>query len=121
MKVSKFVVSRPAQRTYTVLSGGRPSGAHSTASAALSKAHASRKAAAVHVTHRKDGWAVKTEGRERAASVEPTKAKAVQQGRKAASDRGARLIEHSADGRIAKNTKPSPKSITKPKARTRKA
>lgn len=118
MKASKFSVSRPAQRTYTVLSGGRPSGAHSTAKTALSKAQASRTPAAVHVTHRKEGWAVKTEGRERAASVESTKAKALEQGRKAAADRGARLIEHSADGRIVKNTKPSPQPTIKAKPRT---
>jgi hypothetical protein len=120
VKVSKFSVSRPAQRTYTVLSGGRPTGAHSTARAALSKAHASRKPAAVHVTPRKDGWAVKTEGRERASSVESTKAKALDEGRKAAADRGGRLIEHSTDGRIVRNMKPSPPSPSQAKSKTRK-
>jgi Uncharacterized protein conserved in bacteria (DUF2188) len=104
---SKFSVSRPAQRAYKVLGGARPSGARAAARAALSKAQSSRKVEAVHITHRKDGWAVKSEGRERAASVEPTKAKAIESGRKAAAGRGARLIEHRTDGQIIKNTKPS--------------
>jgi hypothetical protein len=111
----KFSVSRPAQRDYKVLGGTRPSGADAAARAALTKALASRKPAAVHVTPRKDGWAVETEGRERASSIEPTKAKAVQEARKKAGDQGARLIEHRHDGRITKNTKPTRPS--KPKAK----
>jgi hypothetical protein len=107
VKTSKFSVSRRAQRTYKVIGGGRPSGAKATARTALSQAKANRKPAAVHVTSRSNGgWAVKTEGRERAASVETTKAKAIQEGRKAAAERGARLVEHSADGKFVKNTKP---------------
>jgi uncharacterized protein DUF2188 len=111
----KFTVSRAAQRDYRVLGGKRPSGADALAREALSKANASRTPPAVHVTHRQDGWAVKTEGRERAATIEPTKAKAINEARKTAGERGARLIEHSADGQITKNTKPSaePKPTSK--------
>jgi uncharacterized protein DUF2188 len=112
---ARFSVSRAAQKTYKVVGGTRPAGANKTARDALSKAQATRKPDAVHVTHRKDGWAIKTEGRERAASVKPTKSKAVQEGRKTAADRGARLIEHGQDGRFLKNTKPVPKPSTKPK------
>lgn len=117
MKKAKFSVSPAAQRTYKVVGGTRPSGARKTAGEALSKAQATRKAAAVHVTRRKDGWAIKAEGRERAASVESTKAKAIQEARKTAADRGARLIEHGRDGRFLKNTKPS---VPKPKKAKKK-
>ncbi len=65
-----------------------------------------RKADAVHVTHRDGGWAVKTEGRERATSVKPTKGQAVDAARQAAAKHGARLIEHDKAGRIVRNTKP---------------
>jgi hypothetical protein len=65
----------------------------------------------VHVTARDDGWAVKTEGRQRASSIQPTKVKAVAVGRAKASDQGVRLVEHAKDGRIIKNTKP----VAKPK------
>jgi hypothetical protein len=115
MSDAKFSVSRPAQRAYKVLGGARPSSAQLTARDALAKAHAARQPAAIHVTPRKEGWAVKTEGRGKAASIEPTKANAVHEARKTAADRGARLIEHSADGRIAKNTKPI---AAKPKAKS---
>lgn len=109
MSNSKFAVSPAAQREYRVLGGSRPTGANSTARAALAKAHASRSPAAIHVTQRKDGWAVKTEGRERAAMIKPTKAKAVNVAREIAGSNRARLIEHGTDGRILRNTKPSPK------------
>lgn len=122
MSDAKFSVSRPAQKTYKVLGGARPSSAQLTARDALAKAHAARMPAAVHVTPRKDGWAVKTEGRGKAASIESTKANAIQEARKAAADRGARLIEHRADGRITKNTKPIPPANPNAKApaKTRK-
>ena len=115
MTSPKFTVSRAAQRDYRVIGGKRPSGAEGVARDALTKANAARTPPAVHVTHRKDGWAVKTEGRERAASIEPTKAKAVNEARKTAGDRGARLIEHGSDGRISKNTKPNPGPKPAPK------
>lgn len=105
----RFSVSRAAQSDFRVLGGTRPSGADKVARDALSKARASQPPPAVHVTQRKGGWAVKTEGRDRAASVEPTKAKAVEEARKTASNRGARLIEHGEGGRIMKNTKPIPR------------
>jgi hypothetical protein len=107
MSKSKFSVSPAAQREFRVLGGRKPSGADATARDALAKAHAKRQPAAVHVTQRKDGWAVKREGRERAATVQPTKAKAVDIARQAAGSQGARLIEHAKDGQISKNTKPS--------------
>lgn len=106
MSDRRFQISPAAQREYRVLGGMRPSGADAVARAALAKAHASRKPAAVHVTHRKVGWAVKTEGRDRAAAVKPTKAKAIDDARKRAASHGARLVEHDMHGRITKNTKP---------------
>lgn len=106
MSHPKFAVSPPAQRDYRVLGGTKPSGATAAARAALAAAHATRRVEAVHVTPRKDGWAVKTEGRNRAASVEATKARAVDIARAKAGDQGARLIEHGKDGRILKNSKP---------------
>lgn len=109
MTSTKFAVSPAAQRDYRVLGGSRPSGANASARAALAKAHASRAPAAVHVTQRKDGWAVKTEGRDRAATIKATKAEAVSVAREIAGSQRARLIEHGAEGRIIKNTKPAPK------------
>lgn len=106
MTTRKFAVSPVAQRDYRVLGGTKPSGADAAARAALAKAHASRQPSAVHVTQRKDGWAVKTEGRERATTIQPTKAQAVHTARERAGSQGARLIEHDSGGRISKNTKP---------------
>lgn len=103
---SKFTVSPRAQGQYTVLGGRKPSGSKAAAKAALAKASASRRSAAIHVTPRENGWAVKTAGTERAASVQPTKAKAVSAARKMAASQRSRLIEHGGDGRIVKNTKP---------------
>lgn len=109
MSTPKFSVSPAAQRDYRILGGSRPAGADKAAREALQTAKASRKPPAVHVVPRKEGWAVKTEGRERAACVEPTKADAVKEARKAAANHGARLIEHGSGGRIVKNTKPKSK------------
>ncbi|MGD0862940.1 MAG: DUF2188 domain-containing protein [Candidatus Limnocylindrales bacterium] len=106
---SKFTVSPAAQSDYRILGGTRPSGAEATARAALQKAHASGRSGSVHVTSRDSGWAVKSEGSQRAASIQPTKAKAVAIGRAKASGSGGRLIEHGKDGKIVRNTKPVPK------------
>jgi hypothetical protein len=103
----KFAVSPAAQRDYRVLAGGKPGGANAAARSAIEKARANRKPDAVHVTKRDAGWAVKTEGRERAASIEPTKRKAIAEARTTAAKHGARLIEHAADGKILHNTKPA--------------
>lgn len=108
MSNPKFAVSRQAQRDYRVLGGTKPSGSNALARAALAAAHTTRQPQAVHVTPRKEGWAVKTEGRDRAASIEPTKARAIDVARTKAGDTGARLIEHAKDGRITKNSKPVP-------------
>lgn len=102
----KFTVSPAAQHEYRVLGGARPTGAASAARQALEKARAARPPDAVHVTKRSDGWAVKTAGRERAASVKPTKSQALDTARAAAVKHGARLIEHGKDGKIMANTKP---------------
>ena len=110
MTKPKFAVSPVAQRDYRVLGGARPSDANAAARAALAKAHKLHPPDAIHVTPRKDGWAVKSEGRDRAATVKPTKAQAVDAARRQAGAQGARLIEHGADGRIVKNTKPVPRS-----------
>jgi hypothetical protein len=106
MTARRFQVSSRAQTDFRVLGDRKPSTAESVARKALSAATNHKKADAVHVVQRKDGWAVKTERRERAASIEPTKEKAVRVARAQASAQGARLIEHSTSGRIAKNTKP---------------
>ncbi|HEY5473863.1 MAG TPA: DUF2188 domain-containing protein [Candidatus Limnocylindrales bacterium] len=111
MSNPKFTVSPAAQREYRVLGGTKPSGANAAARGALEKAHAARKPEAVHVTRRDSGWAVKTEGRERAASVQPTKAQALEAARDKAAAQGARLVEHGRDGRIIKNTK----TLSKPR------
>lgn len=110
MTKPRFAVSPVAQRDYRVLGGARPSDANAAARAALASAHKLRQPDAVHVTPREGGWAVKSEGRDRAAAVKPTKAQAVEVARKTAGARGARLIEHGADGRIVKNTKPASRS-----------
>jgi len=89
-----------------VLDATRTTQAKATARAALEKARASQRAEAVHVTKRDTGWAVKTEGRARAAEVVKTKQKAVDAARAKAARDGARLIEHGADGKIVRNTKP---------------
>lgn len=109
MTTRKFAVSPVAQRDYRVLGGTKPSGTDAAARTALAKAQSSRLPSAVHVTQRKDGWAVKTEGHERASRIQPTKAQAVHSAREKASSQGARLIEHDSGGRISKNTKPIPK------------
>lgn len=70
------------------------------------EARASRKPEAIHVTKRPDGWAVKTEGRERAATIKTTKSQAVDVARDTALKTGARVVEHRSDGRIVSNTKP---------------
>lgn len=107
MSQSKFVVSHPAQRDYRVLGGDRPSGASQAARSAWDKAGAPP--AAVHVTPRSGGWAVKTAGSAKASTVQPTKAKAVAIGKTKAAQAGSRLIEHGSTGRITKNTKPRKK------------
>ena len=112
MAKGKFTVSPVAQRDYRVLGGGRPTGLGAAARAALAQAQAARPPAAVHITPRKDGWAVLSEGRERAAKVLENKAAAVSAGREMASSQRARLIEHGVDGRITKNTKPVPRKRT---------
>jgi hypothetical protein len=106
MTKPRFAVSPVAQRDYRVLGGTRPSDANAAARAALASAHKLRQPDAVHVTPRKDGWAVKLEGRDRPAVVKPTKAQAVEVARQTARAQGARLIEHGTDGKIVKNTKP---------------
>jgi hypothetical protein len=108
MSQSKFTVSAPAQRVYRVLGGDRPSGEYEAARAAWNKAGRATPAA-VHVTRRADGWAVKVEGNARASTIQPTKAKAVAIGKAKAGNQGTRLIEHATDGKIAKNTRPTPK------------
>jgi hypothetical protein len=106
---SKFTVSPAAQRDYRVLGGARPSGAETLARAALQKAHSSNGSDSVHVTSRPNGWAVKTEGSQRASSIQPTKAQALSAARVKASGQGGRVIVHGTDGKIVTNTKPAAK------------
>jgi hypothetical protein len=110
MSDPKFKVSKAAQREYFVLGGTKPSTETASVRSALEKAYKLSTPDAVHVTRRDSGWAVKTEGRERAATVKATKAKAVEAARAQASAHGARLVEHGTNGRITKNTKPVPKA-----------
>jgi hypothetical protein len=110
MSAPKFKVSPAAQRDYRVLGGTKPSGDNTAMRGALEKAYKLRTPDAIHVTRRDSGWAIKTEGRERAASVLSSKGKAVEAARTQASAHGARLVEHGKDGRIIKNTKPVPKA-----------
>jgi len=105
---AKFRVSPAAQKDYRVLGGERPSGASAAARAALEKAHSARPAAAIHVTPRSDGWAVKKAGGQRASTVQRTKAKAMKVGRAQAGTQGVRLVEHGKSGKITANTRPSP-------------
>lgn len=106
---SKFTVSPAAQRDYRILGGAKPSGAEAVARNALTQAKAGSRPSSVHVTARDNGWAVKSAGSVRASSIEPTKSKAVATARAKASSQGTRLVEHGKDGKIVKNTKPSPK------------
>jgi Uncharacterized protein conserved in bacteria (DUF2188) len=104
--VRRFSVSPPAQKVYRVLDGGPPGSANTSARRALDKAKASRAPAAVHVTKRDGGWAVKTAGRERAMVVKPSKAAAVAAANATAAKRGARVVEHARDGKIQDVRKP---------------
>lgn len=106
MTTSQFKVSPAAQREYRVLSDGTPTGADEVARQALQKARADRQPDPIHVTKRTDGWALKTAGRERATTVKPTKAAAMDAARETAAKRGARVVEHGRDGKIVHNTKP---------------
>ena len=56
---------------------------------------------AVAVEPRTKGWAVKTDGTTRAASLHATKAEAVAAGRAQAQRQGAELVVKNKDGRIA--------------------
>lgn len=106
MTTRKFSVSPPAQRDYRVLGGARPSGADATAKAALTKAQAASPKAAIHVTKRDSGWAVKTAGSERASVIEPSKAAAMKTARESAARRNTRVVEHGRDGKIMNTIKP---------------
>lgn len=53
-----------------------------------------------HVTHREDGWAVKSAGSARATAVLPTKAAAVDRAREIAINQKSEMIVHKADGTI---------------------
>ncbi len=102
----RFTVSPPAQREYRVLGGGKPTSAQRVARKALDRARATRPSDSVHVVKRTSGWAIKSEGRERAAAIKATKRQAVESARSVAAKRGARVIEHAADGKIQRNSQP---------------
>lgn len=53
-----------------------------------------------HIVPHPDGWAVKPEGGERASSVHPTQADAIDRGREVAQNQGTELLIHGRDGRI---------------------
>lgn len=54
----------------------------------------------IHVTPHKDGWQVRTEGRERATTIQATQAQAISKGREIAISRQTELIIHGRDGKI---------------------
>ncbi len=54
----------------------------------------------VHVVPHKDGWAVKSEGADKAAKVTRTQREAIEVGRSIAQKRGAENVIHGRDGRI---------------------
>ncbi|HTO77368.1 MAG TPA: DUF2188 domain-containing protein [Thermoanaerobaculia bacterium] len=54
----------------------------------------------VHVVPHKDGWAVRREGSDRASSVHPTQAEAIDAARPTAQRERTELVTHGTDGRI---------------------
>lgn len=54
----------------------------------------------VHITPRSIGWAVKTAGAERAATIVPTQAAAAAIGRQLAINRSSELLIHGRNGQI---------------------
>lgn len=54
----------------------------------------------VHIVPHKDGWAVKSDGAERADSVHDTKSDARERGREIARNRQSELVDHGRDGKI---------------------
>ena len=54
----------------------------------------------LHVVTCDEGWAVRFESSDAAAAIVHTKKEAMQIARKLAKERGLRVVEHSADGRI---------------------
>lgn len=54
----------------------------------------------VHVVPHKDGWAVRSEGSERADSVHDRKSDAMGRGREIAENRKGELFDHGRDGKI---------------------
>lgn len=53
-----------------------------------------------HVVPHPEGWAVRREGADRASSVQPTQAKAIEVGRDLAKERQTELVIHDRQGRI---------------------
>ncbi|OLP15946.1 hypothetical protein BST81_23775 [Leptolyngbya sp. 'hensonii'] len=53
-----------------------------------------------HVVPHPQGWAVKSEGSEKASSVHNTQAEAIERAREAARNQGSELFIHGRDGRI---------------------
>lgn len=53
-----------------------------------------------HVVPHSEGWAVRREGADRASSVQPTQAKAIEVGRDLAKERQTELVIHDRQGRI---------------------
>ena len=53
-----------------------------------------------HIVPHSDGWAVRGAGSQRATSVHPTQADAIDRGREIARNQGTELLIHGRDGRI---------------------
>lgn len=53
-----------------------------------------------HVVPHQKGWAVKSEGSEKASSVHPIQQKAIDQGREVSRHQGSELFVHDRHGRI---------------------
>lgn len=53
-----------------------------------------------HVVPHKDGWAVKSEGAEKAGSLHRTQVAAIEKAREVSKNQGSELFIHGRDGRI---------------------
>ena len=70
-----------------------------------------------HVVPRKSGWAVKSEGSEKASTIKPTQQKAIQAATKIAKKEKSEVVIHGRDGRIREKdsygSDPNPPKDTK--------
>ena len=99
-----FQVSPRAQHSYRVLAGQSLSSDSKTARAALQRAQKTK--GDVHVVPHEGKWAARSEGKSRVAKTTNTKSEAVKAAKAMARSRGAAVIDHTKDGKIAGRTEP---------------